>query len=74
MAGNEKDVELRIRARDDSQKTFRQLEKTIKDLIKAQTEQQELANRGEATTKQLAESYDRLNSAGQQLLKLRSLS
>lgn len=68
-----RDVELRIRARDYSQKTLKQITTAINDMTKAQDQQRLAAERGEATTKDLEVSYRKLESAGQALLKLNSL-
>lgn len=68
-----RDVELRIRARDYSQKTLKQITTAINDMAKAQDQQRLAAERGEATTKDLEASYKKLESAGQALLKLNSL-
>lgn len=68
-----RDVELRIRARDYSQKTLKQITTAINDMTKAQDQQRLAAERGEATTKDLEASYRKLESAGQALLKLNSL-
>lgn len=73
MANNSKDVELRIRARDYSQKTFKQVTDAISEMAKAQDEQRKAAERGEASMKDLEASYRKLESAGQALLKLNSL-
>lgn len=73
MANNSKDVELRIRARDYSQKTLKQVVSGIEELSKAQDEQRKSAERGEASMKDLEASYKKLESAGQALLKLNSL-
>lgn len=68
-----KDVELRIRARDYSQKTWQQVTAAIRQLTAAQSEQQQAAQKGEASAKDLADSYSKLESAGKELLKLNSL-
>lgn len=68
-----RDVELRIRARDYSQKSLKQVTDAIQDMTKAQDEQRLAAERGEASTKDLEASYRKLESAGQALLKLNSL-
>lgn len=73
MANNSKDVELRIRARDYSQKPLKQVVAAISDLTKAQDEQRKAAERGEVSLKDLERSYQKLESAGQALLKLNSL-
>lgn len=70
---NNKDIELRIRARDYSQKTLKQVVSAIDELAKAQDQQRASAERGEASMKDLETSYRKLESAGQALLKLNSL-
>lgn len=74
MADQSKDVELRIRARDYSQKTLGQLTKIIGTLTDVMTEQQAAAERGEGSNKDLAATYQRLEDAGKQLLKLDALT
>lgn len=73
MASNSRDVELRIRARDYSQKTLKQITDAINDMTKAQDQQRQAAEKGEVSTKDLEASYRKLESAGQALLKLNSL-
>ena len=68
-----KDVELRIRARDYSQKTLKQITTAITEMTKAQDQQRQSAERGETSAKDLEASYRKLESAGQALLKLNSL-
>lgn len=70
---NSKDVELRIRARDYSQKPLKAVTAAIEAMSKAQEEQGKAAGRGEASTRALEQSYKRLEQAGQQLLRLNSL-
>lgn len=70
---NNRDVELRIRARDYSQKTLKQVTDAIHDMSRAQDEQKKSAERGETSIKELEASYRKLESAGQALLKLNSL-
>ena len=74
MADQSKDVELRIRARDYSQKTLGQLTKIIGTLTDVMTEQQAAAERGEGSNKDLTATYQRLEDAGKQLLKLDALT
>ena len=57
MADQSKDVELRIRARDYSQKTLGQLTKIIGTLTDVMTEQQAAAERGEGSNKDLTATY-----------------
>lgn len=68
-----KDVELRIRARDYSQKTLKQITTALTEMTKAQDQQRQSAERGETSAKELEASYRKLESAGQALLKLNSL-
>lgn len=70
---NNRDVELRIRARDYSQKTLKQVTEAIHDLSRAQDEQKKSAEKGDTSVKELEASYRKLESAGQALLKLNSL-
>lgn len=74
MADQSKDVELRIRARDYSQKTLGQLTKVIGTLTDVMAEQQAAAERGEGSNKDLTATYQRLEDAGKQLLKLDALA
>lgn len=74
MADQSKDVELRIRARDYSQKTLGQLTKIIGTLTDVMNEQQAAAELGEGSNKDLAATYQRLEDAGKQLLKLDALT
>lgn len=69
-----KDVELRIRARDDSQKTLKQVSKSLDDLTAAQAKNAEAAKKGDISARDLEQQYKKLESAGQQLLRLNSLS
>lgn len=73
MADNVKDVELRIRAKDYSQKDLKALVKTIDSLTAAMAEQQDAAKKGDASSKQLADSYKRMEQAANALLKQSSL-
>lgn len=70
---NNRDVELRIRARDYSQKTLKQVTDAINDLSRSQDAQRQSAEKGETSIKELETSYRKLESAGQALLKLNSL-
>lgn len=70
---NSKDVELRIRARDFSQKPLKAVTTAIEAMAQAQEDQRKAAERGEVSTRQLEASYKRLEQAGQQLLKLNAL-
>lgn len=68
MAGDTKDVELRIRARDYSQKTLDQLTDTLAQLVKAQEEQLAAAKKGEVSARSLEKSYQALENAGKALI------
>lgn len=68
-----KDIELRIRARDYSRKTFEQITTAVADLTKAQDAQIAASKRGEVGLRALEKSYNDLESAGQGLLKQSSL-
>ncbi|MCL3538632.1 hypothetical protein ACH6YM_30175, partial [Klebsiella pneumoniae] len=70
---NSKDVELRIRARDFSQKPLKAVASAIEAMAKAQDDQRKAAERGEVSTRQLEASYKKLEQAGQQLLKLNAI-
>lgn len=70
---NSKDVELRIRARDYSQKPLKAVANAIDQMARAQEEQRKAAERGEISTRELEAAYKKLESAGTQLLKLNSL-
>lgn len=72
MASN-KDVELRITARDTSRKTFQQLSKTVRELTDAMKEQQDAASRGEVSADALEKSFTRLERAGSALAKQSAL-
>lgn len=69
MADNVKDVELRIRAKDYSQKTLNELVKSIEELVSAQNQQQKAAEKGEASSKKLATTYKQLEQAQQALIR-----
>lgn len=69
-----RDVELRIRARDDSQKTLKQVSKSLDDLTAAQSKNAEAAKRGDISARDLEQQYKKLENAGQQLLRLNSLA
>ena len=64
-----KDVELRIRARDYSQKTLEQVVKSLEDLAKAQEEQLDAAKKGEVSAKSLEDAYRRIEDAARALSK-----
>lgn len=73
MSNNQKDVELRIRARDYSQKPLKELTKTTENLIKLQKEQAKAAEQGTGKMRDLEGVYGRLEDAGRALLRLNSL-
>lgn len=73
MSNNQKDVELRIRARDYSQKTFKDLAKTTENLTKLQKEQSRAAEIGAGKMRDLEAVYGRLEDAGRAMLRLDSL-
>lgn len=68
MAGETKDVELRIRARDYSQKTLEQLTDTLANLVKAQKEQIDQAKQGEVSARSLEKSYQGIENAAKALI------
>ena len=68
MAGDSKDVELRIRARDYSQKTLEQLTDTLANLVKAQEAQIEQAKKGEVSARSLEKSYQAIENAAKALI------
>lgn len=74
MATDSKDVELRIRARDYSQKTLNQVTGSLDDLTKAQEEQIKAAKRGEVSAAALEASYGKIEKVVQALVKQGSLA
>ena len=64
MSNNQKDVELRIRARDYSQKTLKDLAKTTENLTQLQKQQAKAAELGAGKMKDLEAVYGRLEDAG----------
>lgn len=74
MADESKDIELRIRARDYSQKTLDDVVKTLKDLMAAQEEQLEAAKRGEVSARELEASYRKLENAAKALASQHALT
>jgi tape measure domain-containing protein len=62
-----KDVELRIRARDYSQKTLAQVVDSLQELAAAQKEQLEAAKKGEVSAKALEDSYRKIEQAARAL-------
>lgn len=73
MSNNQKDVELRIRARDYSQKTLKDLAKTTENLTELQKQQAKAAELGVGKMKDLEAVYGRLEDAGRAMLRLDSL-
>lgn len=69
MAAEGKDVELRIRARDYSQKTLDQVVESLQALAKAQDDQLDAAKKGEVTAKALEDAYRRIEDAARALAK-----
>lgn len=63
MAADSKDVELRIRARDYSQKTLEQVVQNLEDLVKAQDNQLDSAQRGVVSAKALKGAYSEMEVA-----------
>lgn len=68
-----KDVELRITARDSSRKTFQQLSKTVQELTATMTAQQAASEKGEVSADALEKSFKKLESAGAALAKQSAL-
>lgn len=73
MAGDIKDVELRIRARDYSQKTLEKLTETLADLTKAQEAQIEQAKKGEVSARSLEKGYQAIENAAKALISQHGL-
>jgi tape measure domain-containing protein len=69
MAADTKDVELRIRARDYSQKTLDEVVTALNALAKAQDDQLEAAKRGESSAKALEDAYRRIEDAAKSLAR-----
>lgn len=63
MADSNRDINLRIRAKDYSSKTLKDLNKSINDLTKSQADQQKSASSGEASARSLEKSYQDLEKA-----------
>lgn len=74
MATESKDVELRVRARDYSQKTLDAVTQALEDLTKAQDEQLASAKKGEATAKDMAKSYEQIENAVKALISQSALT
>ena len=56
----DKDITLRIRAKDTSKQTFDQLTRTMERLSKAMEEQRDAAKKGDASVRDLENSYNDL--------------
>lgn len=69
MADSNQDINLRIRAKDYSQKTLKQLKKTIDGLTAAQRDQQSAAERGESSARDLEKSYQDLERATKAMVR-----
>lgn len=63
MSADSKDFELRVRARDYSQKTLAEVTEALRDLGKAQEEQLAAAKKGESSAKSLETSYRNIENA-----------
>lgn len=63
MADTNRDINLRIRAKDYSKKTLQDLQKSISALTKSQEDQQKAASKGEETSRNLEKSYQDLEKA-----------
>lgn len=74
MAGDTKDVELRIRARDYSQKTLEQLTDTLANLVDAQAKQIDQAKKGEVSARALEKSYQAIENAAKALIGQHALA
>lgn len=69
MSSTSSDVELRIRARDESSKTLQQLAKAVKAAADALDQQTRAAETNQTSAKELEDAYKKLESAGQALIK-----
>lgn len=74
MATDSKDVELRVRARDYSQKTLEGVTKALKELGDAQEDQLASAAKGETSAKSLEASYRKIEGAVKALLSQNALT
>ena len=74
MATESKDVELRVRAKDYSQKTLDGVANALADLTKAQEAQVAGAKKGEVSAKALADSYDKIENAVKALIGQHALT
>ena len=74
MATEHKDVELRVRARDYSQKTLDAVTSSLEDMTKAQDAQVAAAKKGEVSAKSLADSYDKIENAVKALIGQHALT
>lgn len=74
MATNDsKDIELRVRARDMSQKTLDGVTKALDELAKAQVEQVKAAKDGSVSARELEASYKKIENAVEALIKQNNL-
>lgn len=69
MATESKDVELRVRAKDYSEKTLTKVADSLEQLTRAQTDQVKAAKAGQVSAKELERSYAQLESATAALAK-----
>lgn len=74
MATESKDVELRVRARDYSQKTLDGVTKALDELTQAQAKQLDGAKKGQVSAKALADSYDKIENAVKALIAQNALT
>lgn len=74
MATESKDVELRVRARDYSAKTMKDVVKALHDLESAQEDQLKAAKKGEVSAAALEGSYKKMEQAVQALVKQHALT
>lgn len=74
MATESKDVELRVRARDYSQKDLKGVISALEDMTKAQAEQLAGAKKGEVSATALANSYNKIEDAVKALISQNALT
>lgn len=65
----DKDITLRIRAKDTSKQTFDQLTKTMAKLAQAMEEQRDAAKKGDASVRDLESSYSDLEKVAKAMLR-----
>jgi len=65
----DKDITLRIRAKDTSKQTFDQLTRTMERLSKAMEEQRDAAKKGDASVRDLENSYSDLEKVAKAMLR-----